>query len=115
MLKSGAALISFLSCLRMHDQCMMRAVQKACITHNRSICALLDADDHAHHRARDSARQEAETWRSLQQFSRNGLELTQKRLQSDSGSDAASPDPAAPAAPWLKRLWCVQRTPISAD
>jgi hypothetical protein len=65
--------------------------------------------------ARDSARQEAETWRSLQQFSRNALELTQKRLQYDGGSEAAIPDPAAPAAPWLKRLWCVQRTPISVS
>ena len=65
--------------------------------------------------ARDSARQEAETWRSLQQFSRNALELTQKRLQSEGGSDAASPDPAAPAAQWLKRLWYVQRSSISAS
>lgn len=32
-------------------------------------------------RRRDSERQEAETWRSLHQFSRNALELSMKRRQ----------------------------------
>lgn len=58
---------------------------------------------------RDSARQEAEAWRSLQQFSNNALELTQKRLQGEADGGAAIAQPTAPAAPWLKRLWFVRR------
>jgi len=56
---------------------------------------------------RDSARQEAETWRSLQQFSRNALELSQKRLDGQGPGDTPlPPQPHQASGGWLTQLWC---------